>query len=241
MVAAGWACGGSNANDDTGCTGLSACCATLSGEDAEQCKAAVDGAGATDAQCTQALNLWKSSGVCGGGGSDGTDGGGKGGDDHAVPSASGCAALSDCCPDLPVLQDPMACLTVAKEGTAKACEESLATYISAGYCAPDAGPPQVTVDASPGDEGVRCHELTGTGSSEVCAFVESSMTGFSCSALGMLESGSCPSNGLFGCCITVQTMGLLVTSAACYYSATTGGSAETQCTGSGKSWATTAP
>jgi hypothetical protein len=62
----------------------------------------------------------------------------------------GCDELSACCSTLPVSGDPMACLTVAMEGTASACSESLATYRVAGYCLGDGA----AADAS----GVECGE-----------------------------------------------------------------------------------
>jgi hypothetical protein len=129
-----FACGSSN-DDATGCSGLSACCAMLSGTESQLCQADVEMSGATDAACTQALMSLQNAGYCGslggtGGTGDGDAGGGGGGGD----GAGGCAALSACCPNLPVSQNPMACLTVAMEGTAEACAESLATYEGAGYC-----------------------------------------------------------------------------------------------------------
>jgi hypothetical protein len=246
LAAAGLACGGSNdGSGATGCSGLSACCGTLSGAEAETCQAAIMMDGITDAQCTQALQGFQSSGLCSGGGSSDSGGGGGhdagAGADTSVSSAAGCAALSACCPDLPVSEDPMGCLTVAKEGTSEACTESLASYNADGYCLPDAGPSPV-LDASVDPDGVKCYELMGTGASLVCASIDSTTTGFTCAALGTLDTGSCPSAGLFGCCITVQAMsGTKLTTAACYYSATTGVDAKSACSGSGKLWSSTAP
>jgi hypothetical protein len=56
-------------------------------------------------------------------------------DDGGIPSGvTGCAALTACCPELPVSEVPTECTAVAAGGTADACAESLASYQSAGYC-----------------------------------------------------------------------------------------------------------
>jgi hypothetical protein len=100
--------------------------------------------GALDQACASALTTLQNEGICSGGGgggsgSGGVDGGGGGGGPDG-DLAMGCAALTACCPTLPVSEDPMACLTVVMEGTTEACTESLATYQSAGYCfSPDGG------------------------------------------------------------------------------------------------------
>jgi hypothetical protein len=56
--------------------------------------------------------------------------------DGGTATVTGCAALQACCPNLPSSQVPSECLTVVQEGTALACQDSLAGYRSAGYCEP---------------------------------------------------------------------------------------------------------
>ena len=70
-----------------------------------------------DEDCSDVLSGYQSSGVCAGGG-----------------GASGCSGLSACCPDLPVMENPSECYTVASNGTDEACNESLQTYRESGYC-----------------------------------------------------------------------------------------------------------
>jgi hypothetical protein len=139
----GVACSSSSGSAETGCSGLTACCASLDGADQAACQSAVMMSGASDEACTDALMTLQHQGICaaeasGGDGSGGTDGGGGGRQDSDLPM--GCGALSACCPTLPVAEDPMGCLTVAMEGTTEACTESLSTYQTAGYCfSPDGG------------------------------------------------------------------------------------------------------
>jgi hypothetical protein len=108
------ACSGSS---DSGCSGLSACCATLIGPEAEACSDALAASQGVDEDCSDVLSGYQSSGVCAGGG-----------------GASGCSGLSACCPDLPVMENPSECYTVANNGTDEACNESLQTYRESGYC-----------------------------------------------------------------------------------------------------------
>jgi hypothetical protein len=191
LAATTFACGSSN-DASTGCSGLSACCASLSGGEAATCQATINTDGVTDAECTQALNSLESAGYCGSTGGSGTgggdtastDGGGFASDDAASPFEMGCAALSTCCPTLPVAGDPMGCLTVAMEGTAEACAESLATYQSEGYC-------QATGIPTPG-----LHCLLTMGSLTACFTL--SMNAGSCPQ-GTAVS-ACPTANLSGCC-----------------------------------------
>jgi hypothetical protein len=116
----------SGASATTGCSGLSACCGTLSGVQAEACNDTVS-ASMSDSECTMALDEYQSSGLCESGGGDGS------------ADAGGCGALATCCADLPVTENPTECTAVASGGTTKACDESLATYVAAGFCREDAG------------------------------------------------------------------------------------------------------
>jgi hypothetical protein len=113
---------GCSSNDDsaTGCVGLVACCASLSGEEAELCQKQVTASGASETACQEELTGLENSGICAGGG------GGEAG--------TGCGALSACCSSLPVDQDPTECMEVAGNGTDEACSESLSDYGKLGYC-----------------------------------------------------------------------------------------------------------
>jgi hypothetical protein len=120
---------GSTSGQGAACDALAACCASLSGGEADTCEAALSSPGVSQATCTSALQPLVSSGICAAAaGSDG-GGGGGGGD-----GGSGCVALAACCPQLPVNADPTECMAVAMGGTSEACTESLSYYGRSGYC-----------------------------------------------------------------------------------------------------------
>jgi hypothetical protein len=101
-------------------------------------------------------------------------------------------------------------------------------------------------DARPGDTsfddaagGVQCYEIFTSGS-QVCAYSYSNAPGFKCT--GGLMPGSCPSSGLFGCCvITGKDAGATSVAAVCYYSPDSGAISMSACTGSDEKWQTTSP
>jgi hypothetical protein len=111
---------GSSDDSPTGCAGLAACCATLSGAVAETCQEEITASGSSDSACQDVLSELENTGMCAGAGNGG---------------ATGCAALSACCPNLPVDQNPSECMEVASNGTVEACTESLSAYAAGGYCA----------------------------------------------------------------------------------------------------------
>jgi hypothetical protein len=114
------AVGCSSNNDDlTGCAGLVACCATLSGAEAETCDEGVTASGGSDSLCQSALTDIENTGLCPSASNSG---------------ATGCSALSNCCNSLPVAENPTECMEVANNGTDEACTESLSAYASGGYC-----------------------------------------------------------------------------------------------------------
>jgi hypothetical protein len=201
FVVAALACG-SSANDvGTGCGGLATCCSMLSGSQAQACEAFVSMNGVTDPACNQALAAIQSGGVCGGGASI---------DSGAV---TGCAELSACCPDLPVAEDPMACLTVAQEGTDEACEESLRTYRAAGYC--PAPPAQCPGNVEPEFPDGSCYVTVPPGSAVACVTAGECDFGMYTRAQCLRCQGTvvsaCPTSRLIGCCETSPGYG------SCYY------------------------
>jgi hypothetical protein len=117
----------------TGCVGLAACCATLSGEEVESCEQEIAG-GASDSECQQALTGLQSTGVC---------------KNLVTVGATGCAGLSACCNNLPVAENPTECMEVASNGTDQACNESLAAYAAEGYCGGGVVTIPFTGDTSP--------------------------------------------------------------------------------------------
>ena len=116
-------CSSSGSSTSSGCGGLLSCCSMLSGAEAQACNTTASTNGVTDAECSQALAGYQSTGSCGGSGA----------------GAMGCTALTACCPKLPASQVPTECDAVASTGTAMACQTSLSTYQAAGYCVADAG------------------------------------------------------------------------------------------------------
>jgi hypothetical protein len=78
---------------------------------------------------------------------------------------------------------------------------------------------------------VACSVVSGSGATQQCASTSSSAAGFSCGSVAGSAAGSCPSSGLFGCC--VQTIagdgGAPTLSATCYYDAVSGQAAASQC------------
>jgi hypothetical protein len=118
------ACAGSSNSVGTGCSGLSACCSMLPSDEVDGCQAVASAPEATDSDCNDALVTYQGAGFCAGGGGAGS----------ADSGATGCGALSACCPSVPVAGDPAACAMVASDGTEEACQESLEAYQTAGYC-----------------------------------------------------------------------------------------------------------
>jgi hypothetical protein len=192
----------SSANDvGTGCSGLGTCCSMLSGSQAQACEAFVSMSGVTDPACDQALATLQAGGMCGGGG----------GIDSAA--ATGCAGLSACCPELPVAEDPMACLTVAQEGTDEACEESLRTYRVAGYC--PAPPTQCAGNVFPDSPDAGCYVTVPPGSAVDCVTLGECDFGMYTREQCLQSEGkvvaACPTSRLIGCCESSPGYG------SCYY------------------------
>jgi hypothetical protein len=93
-----------------------------------------------------------------------------------------------------------------------------------------------------GGGGGGCSKTTTAGTVKVCDSYSSNVPDFECSSEPGFASGSCPSSGLFGCCVTTTSDGSYsVTTASCYYDKTTGMTEMTDCTGAVGKWQTTAP
>ena len=87
-----------------------------------------------------------------------------------------------------------------------------------------------TADADTGsNRGVACYLVSGSGLAAQCSYSSSTSTGFDCASLAGSIAGSCPSSGLYGCCVETVPAdgGGQVTTATCYYSAEQ--DASTQC------------
>jgi hypothetical protein len=111
-----------------------------------------------------------------------------------------------------------------------------------GGCDSGAGGSGGTAGSGSKDAGVGCSKITGTGTLEECAFETSNAAGFSCTGEPGYSDGSCPSKGLYGCCVqTTMTGKDTKVTATCYYSFTTGGYGEKDCKGTGFKWQTTLP
>jgi hypothetical protein len=88
--------------------------------------------------------------------------------------------------------------------------------------------------------GVQCYEVFGSGSGETCGYSYSNEPGFMCT--GGLTPGTCPSAGLFGCCVDITSSGGTTSVAAvCYYSPDSGTISMSACTSPGEKWETTSP
>jgi Arylsulfotransferase (ASST) len=96
-----------------------------------------------------------------------------------------------------------------------------------GPGADDGGTRDATAPAEPG---AGCCAISGSGSDAVCTY-SSSTAADGCAIADGGTAGSCPSTGLYGCC--VETIagdgGGQVLDATCYYSATTGQPAASEC------------
>jgi hypothetical protein len=93
-----------------------------------------------------------------------------------------------------------------------------------------------------------CYNVTGSGSLQICGFISSNASGFTCPTTYVL-AGSCPSKTLVGCCVTTTTVSNFGTDAGsseaqtgtCYYDATVAMVAESVCVGPAAKWVTTPP
>ncbi|HEY5240027.1 MAG TPA: arylsulfotransferase family protein [Polyangiaceae bacterium] len=99
----------------------------------------------------------------------------------------------------------------------------------------------------PVETGAACHAVSGSGASEHCSYASGTTAGFACPITGG-SSGSCPSSGLFGCCVETisEDGGGQLVDATCYYSSATGQPAASQCAleayqGLPYNWQTIAP
>jgi len=173
------------------------------------------------------------------------------GDDVDTP----CSALAACCS---ALSEGLAeqCQTAIGSSTLTQaeCAEALDGYHQDGLCqaiassdgggggspaeagTPDSGNAGMGIVPS---EGLSCYQVTGSGDTQTCVSVTSPSASITCAQLTGLVTGSCPSDGLYGCCLQTMTdLGYTVTSAACYYGTLVGPSGESSCTGT---WSTLAP
>jgi hypothetical protein len=94
-----------------------------------------------------------------------------------------------------------------------------------------AGPDEdsgATLDAD--TAAVGCQTISGSGSTEQCSYSSSTAPGFACASVPGSTAGSCPSSGLYGCCVQTSTNdGAQAIAATCYYDASTGQPAYAQC------------
>lgn len=97
----------------------------------------------------------------------------------------------------------------------------------------DAAVPDATapVEAGEGGEAAEgCFAISGSGASAQCHYTSSNPDGLSCAAIGAAP-GSCPSSGLYGCCVETEPVdgGPTQVSALCYYSYAAGQPAASDC------------
>jgi hypothetical protein len=242
-VTASVGCSSSN-DSSTGCGALTACCATLSGEEQNECNAVINAADPTDEECTQELTTLSNLGVCTSiaQGSDSNSGGGSTGSGPANSSpscaadgitVSACETLKSCCSELDVSQDPDTCITVAGEGTSEACAASLSTYQSAGTCT------DVVVDCPDVPIDFVCHEVTSSGGIQTC--VSTSVPSGTCPP--SYTQGSCSNEGLAGCCVTVAgtTSGTKLDVADCIYDDSEVAAFQNACETEHGTWTAVAP
>jgi len=147
-LAASVACGSSSSPISLSCTALTLCCASTY---TTECASIASVGNASS--CAAAETAYCQSFSSGTGSSSSTLSGFSSSSLSGFSSSSlsgfsssttsafgtGCVALTACCPSLPVTEDPTECDAVASGGTASACELSLATYQSAGYCSTSSG------------------------------------------------------------------------------------------------------
>lgn len=125
---------------------------------------------------------------------------------------------------------------------------------SSSLAATDAGAGPESGATQDGDEGgaassgpVACYALSGSGSTQQCGYSSSTAPGFACASIPGAVAGTCPSSGLYGCCLqTSANGGDQAVTATCYYAASTGQEASSECNleayqGMPYRWQTTPP
>lgn len=101
----------------------------------------------------------------------------------------------------------------------------------AGTADTDAGDDGGIQDATtPVEAGTACYAVSGSDASEQCSYASGTTAGFACPITGG-SNGSCPSSGLYGCCVETisEDGGGQLVDATCYYSSSTGQPAASQC------------
>jgi hypothetical protein len=95
---------------------------------------------------------------------------------------------------------------------------------------------------------VGCSTVSGSGAGQQCSYASSTASAFSCASVAGSTAGSCPSSGLYGCCVETFAAdgGAQSRAATCYYSAALGQPAAEQCdlqayAGQPYDWQTYAP
>jgi hypothetical protein len=144
------------------------------------------------------------------------------------------------------------------------CVAAVATIVACGGRTPlvdvvgedGASEDAVTDDGGSGDDSSSDSPTSGGGngcfstralSEGTCVYVSSDAPGFSCAVGPSFTMGSCPSEGLIGCCVVNASAGGYVSTAAeCYYSADIAQDAQLACMeenqpGETASWQTTPP
>jgi len=116
----------------------------------------------------------------------------------------------------------------------------------AGSGGDDASGGDASDDAPSGPSGTGCFHIEGSGADEVCGWVSRLPRRFGeCASLLGYAEGSCPTAGLYGCCVTDIASVRPAEAAVCYYSAEgLGSNAQVTCatsSGGTASWQATAP
>lgn len=78
---------------------------------------------------------------------------------------------------------------------------------------------------------VGCSTVSGSGAGQQCSYASGNASAFSCASVAGSTAGSCPSSGLYGCCVDALAAdgGVQSLSATCYYSEALGQPAAEQC------------
>jgi hypothetical protein len=153
-----------------------------------------------------------------------------------------CSALAECCAALSS-DEAAACQATTSSLTQTQCADALQGYQETGLCqgiyagSADGGGTLETAAAIPA--GNSCYEVTGSGETQVCVSVSSTASSGGCSSLAGMTTGTCPGDGLYGCCVNMMTFeGNTTTTGACYYSDLVGEEGESTCAGT---WSSTPP
>jgi hypothetical protein len=143
----------------TGCAGLTACCADLTGSDQTLCQEEVSDAAGNETTCAGDLTLFQDEGYCGS-----SPGSGSGItislDAGTTSTGTGCAGLSSCCATLSGASQTECTEEVTDaDGVDTTCDADLEVWHDAGMCGGSTGTAPVA-DAGAGTSSGSCATLS---------------------------------------------------------------------------------